>query len=54
MDEEITVKDLKEKITKTVIEEKDKTTTIVKEEPAEGKSTSSKIVQTLDNIAINL
>lgn len=41
------------KIIKTVIEEKDKTTTIVKKEPAEGKSTSSEIIQTANEIIIN-
>ena len=41
------------KVTKTVIEEKDKTTTIVKKEPVEGKPTSSKIIQTANEIIIN-
>ena len=40
------------KIIKTVIQEKDKTTTITKIEPVEGKSTSSTVVQTKDEITI--
>lgn len=39
-----------ENITKKIISEKDKVTTIVKKEPAEGESTSSTIVQTKDGI----
>lgn len=41
------------KVIKTVVEEKDKTTTITKIEPVEGKSTSSTVVQTKDEITIN-
>lgn len=41
------------KVIKTVIEEKDKTTTVTKIEPVEGKSTSSTVVQTKDEITIN-
>ena len=41
------------KITKTIIEEKDKTTTIVKKEPVEGSSTSSTVIQTKDKIVVN-
>ena len=41
------------KITKTTIEEKDKITVITKIEPVEGKSTSSKMVTTKDEIIIN-
>lgn len=48
------VKDFKDgKITKTIIEEKDKLTTITKIEPVEGKSTSSKISLTKNEITIN-
>lgn len=39
-----------ENITKKIISEKDKVTTIVQKEPAEGESTSSKIIQTKDSI----
>lgn len=42
-----------ENITKKIILEKDKITTIVQKEPAEGESTSSKIVQTKDEINIS-
>ena len=41
------------KVSKTVVEEKDKTTTITKIEPVEGKSTSSTVIQTEDEININ-
>ena len=41
------------KVIKTVIQEKDKTTTITKIEPVEGKSTSSTVIQTEDEITIN-
>lgn len=41
------------KVTKTNIEEKDKTTTITKIEPVEGKSTSSTVIQTAKEITIN-
>lgn len=41
------------KVIKTVVEEKDKTTTITKIEPVEGKSTSSTVIQTEDEITIN-
>ena len=41
------------KVTRTTIEEKDKTTVITKIEPVEGKSTSSKIVIAKDEIIIN-
>lgn len=41
------------KITKTIIEEKDKLTTITRIEPVEGKSTSSKISLTKNEIIIN-
>lgn len=41
------------KVIKTVIKEKDKITTLKKIEPAEGKSTSSKIRFTTDKIVIN-
>lgn len=41
------------KVIKTTIEEKDKTTTITKIEPAEGKSTSSTVIQTTNEIIIN-
>lgn len=40
------------KVIKTVIQEKDKTTTITKIEPVEGKSTSSTVIQTEDEIVI--
>lgn len=43
-----------ENITKKIISEKDKVTTIVQKEPAEGESTSSKIVQTADKIIITI
>ena len=38
------------KVITTIIYEKDKVTTIKKIEPANGKTTSSKIIQTKDNI----
>lgn len=41
------------KVTKTNIEEKDKTTIITKIEPVEGKSTSSTVIQTAKEITIN-
>ena len=41
------------KVTKTNIEEKDKTTIITKIEPVEGKSTSSTVIQTAQEITIN-
>ena len=41
------------KLTKTIIIEKDKITTIEKIEPVEKKSTSSELVQTKDRININ-
>ena len=41
------------KVTRTIIEEKDKTTIITKIEPVEGKSTSSTVVQTKDEIVID-
>lgn len=41
------------KVSKTVVEEKDKTTTITKIEPVEDKSTSSTVIQTEDEININ-
>ena len=41
------------KVTKTIIEEKDKITTITKIEPVEGKSTSSTVIQTTNEIIIN-
>ena len=41
------------KVTRTTIEEKDKTTVITKIEPVEGKPTSSKIVIAKDEIIIN-
>lgn len=41
------------KVTKTNIEEKDKTTIITKIEPVEGKSTSSTVIQTANEITIN-
>lgn len=41
------------KVTRTTIEEKDKTTVITKIEPVEGKSTSSKMVIAKDEIIIN-
>lgn len=41
------------KVIKTVIQEKDKTTTITKIEPVEDKSTSSTVIQTEDEITIN-
>lgn len=43
-----------ENITKKIILEKDKVTTIVQKEPAEGESTSSKIIQTADKIIIEI
>ena len=45
---------MKDKITKTIKIEDNKVSTIVKKEPAESKSTSSAIVQTPDEIKINL
>lgn len=39
-----------ENITKKIISEKDKVTTIVQKEPAEGEFASSKIIQTKDEI----
>lgn len=41
------------KVTDTIIREKDKTTTIRKIEPVNGKPTSSTIIQTKDDIKIN-
>lgn len=41
------------KITKTIIAKKDKLTTITRIEPVEGKSTSSKISLTKNEIIIN-
>ena len=41
------------KITKTIIEEKDKTTTIIKIEPVNGESTSSTVIQNKDGISIS-
>lgn len=41
------------KVTKTNIEEKDKTITNIKIEPVEGKSTSSTVIQTANEITIN-
>lgn len=43
-----------ENITKKIISEKDKVITIVQKEPAEGESTSSKIIQTADKIIIEI
>lgn len=43
----------KNKIIKTIIEEQDKTTTIVKKEPVEGSSTNSTVIQTKDQIIVN-
>lgn len=40
------------KITKTIIEEKDKITTIFKVEPVNGKATSSKMITTKNDITI--
>lgn len=42
------------KATKSFIEEVDKVTTSTKIEPVEGKSTSSIVIQTPDEIKINL
>lgn len=42
------------KIIKTIIEEKDKTTSVVKKEPVDGNHTSSTVIQTKDKIVINL
>lgn len=41
------------KITKTIIEEKDKVTTITKIEPVNGEATSSTIIQTKEGIKIS-
>lgn len=41
------------KVTRTTIEEKDKTTVITKIEPVEGKPTSSKMVIAKDETIIN-
>ena len=41
------------KVTKTNIEEKDKTITNIKIGPVEGKSTSSTVIQTANEITIN-
>ena len=41
------------KVTKTIIREKDKTTVITKIEPVEGKSTSSTVIQSKNEIIIN-
>lgn len=41
------------KIIRTIIEEKDKTTIILKEEPVKGKATSSTIIQTKDDMQVN-
>ncbi len=41
------------KVIRTTIEEKDKITTITKIEPVEGESTSSKVVQTKDELNVN-
>ena len=41
------------KITKTIIEEKDKTTTIINIEPVNGESTSSTVIQNKDGISIS-
>lgn len=41
------------KVIDTIIHEKDKATTMRKIEPVEGESTSSKIVQTTDEIIFN-
>ncbi len=41
------------KVIKTVIREKDKTTVITKIEPVEGKSTSSTVIQSKNEIIIN-
>lgn len=43
-----------ENITKKIIEEKDKVTTIVKKEPAEGGSTSSVVEQTPEKICMQV
>ena len=43
-----------ENITKKIVEEKDKVTTIVKKEPAEGKSTSSIVSQNKDRINLQI
>ena len=41
------------KITKTIIEEKDKVTTITKIEPVNGEATSSTTIQTKEEIKIS-
>lgn len=41
------------KVIKTIIREKDKTTVITKIEPVEGKSTSSTVIQSKNEIIIN-
>ena len=41
------------KVTKTIIEEKDKTTTIMKIEPVNGEATSSTVIQNKDGISIS-
>lgn len=41
------------KVIKTIISEKDKTTTITKIEPVEGESTSSTVIQNNDEILID-
>ena len=41
------------KVTKTIIEEKDKTTTIIEIEPVNGESTSSTVIQNKDGISIS-
>lgn len=41
------------KVTKTIIEEKDKTTTIIEIEPVNGEATSSTVIQNKDGISIS-
>ena len=41
-----------EKITKTIITENDKITAIIEKEPADSKSTSSKVIQTKESIIL--
>lgn len=43
-----------ENITKKIILEKDKVTTIVQKEPVEGESTSSTVVQTPEKICMQV